>query len=272
LMSGVGVQAVTALSGGSLDDVTVLLDAMHDATALGGRDAFSAARQTQSWDAALSTAFGSGASTRLRDPVNRWLSTGLTGFYAADTFEAQLSALSGGALLSLSSVAQVPAASAGFSTSFPATWSADSSDTLLLGSELSWVPSRLATALAAVPAALEFPHAVSVEAALSLSVDCALVGKTLVAHGTVVGSAAYTGCDESCSVSTCQAAVSELWKEASNSSGNTSASLTVTGTGAAQVGDDASIVSLSGSWVGQLQIGADSAPASGALSAKATTN
>jgi hypothetical protein len=168
------------------------------------------------------------------------------------------------------SVAQVPAASAGFPTAFQATWSADSSDTLLLGTELDWVPSRLITALAVQPASLEFPDASTAEAALSQSVDCTLVGTTLLAHGTTAGSAVYASCDATCATDACVAAIAALWKKAENSSGTTSASLTVTGTGAAQVGDDASVTSLTGSWVGQLEIGTDMAGASGPLSAQAT--
>jgi hypothetical protein len=269
LMSAAVSSAESALSGGATSDVAALLDAMQDATLAASRDAFSAARTLHTWDAALTTAFGIGASTRLRDPADRWLGAGLVRFYAADTFSGQLGSVAGGALLTLTAVAQIPATSAGFPASFPTTWSADSSDTLLLGTELSWVPSRLVTALAIAPALLDFPTATTLEGALAQSVDCTLVGKTLLAHGTVVGSAVYDGCDQNCAVSACTSAVAALWKSAGNASGNTNASLTVTGTGAAQVGDDASVTSLGGSWVGELQIGADTAPASGALSASA---
>jgi hypothetical protein len=269
LLSGAAVQAETALSNGATSDVTGLLDAMRDATAPASRDAFSATRVAHTWDAALGAAFGEGAATRLRAPAERWFSAGLARFYTADTFMAQLAAVKNGALLSLLSVAQIPATAAGFPTTFQTTWSADANDTLLLGTELDWVPSRLVTALAILPATLDFPQALTAEAALAQSVDCGLVGTTLLAHGAAAGTT-YDACDESCATTACVAAVSALWKKAENSSGTTSAALTVTGTGAAQVGDDASVISLDGSWVGQLHIGTDTAPASGALSAQAT--
>jgi hypothetical protein len=272
LMAGAATQAASALLGSSSDDVSALLDAMHDATPALSRDAFSAARQTYGWDAALGSAFGANASSRVRDPANRWLSAGLTRFYAADAFVGQLGPLESAAQLALTSVTQVPAADAGFPSTFSATWWADSSDTLLLGTELSFIPSQLVSALAILPATIEIPTALTVEAALAASVDCSLVGATLLAHGTTVGSAVYDGCDETCAENACVTALAALWQDAVNSSGSSSASLTVTGTGAALVGDDASITSLTGSWLGQLQLDTDSAPASGPLSAKATTN
>jgi len=85
-------------------------------------------------------------------------------------------------------VAGVPAVDAGFPSSFPSTWSADSSDTLLLGTELAWVPSRLVTALALAPALLEVPQATSLESALAQSVDCKLVAQVLLESGATAGS------------------------------------------------------------------------------------
>jgi hypothetical protein len=272
LMTSAATQATSALIGSSSDDVSSLLDAMNNATPAASRGAFGTARQTYGWDAALRSAFGANASSRLRDPANRWLGAGLTRFYATDTFVGQLGPIKGGARLGLNAVAQVSAADAGFPSRFPVSWSADSSDTLLLGTELSFVPSQLVTALAILPATTEIPQALSVETALAESVDCSLVGATLLAHGTAVGSAAYQGCDETCAANACISAIAALWLQAIDASGSSIASLTVTGTGTTLVGDDASITSLTGSWVGQLQIGTDSAAAAGALSAKATAN
>ena len=271
LMSSTATQVKDALANGAESDVTALLDAMRDATPSASQDAFSTTRQTQSWDAALTTAFGDGAATRLRAPADRWLTAGLKQFYASDTFNGRLGALYDGALFKLATVAQVPAESAGFPSSFPVTWSTDSSDTLLFGTELDWIPSRLITALAEPPARLEFPKASSVQAALAQSVDCDLVASTILAHGAVAGSAAYAGCDLECTVAACTDAVSALWKLGRDSSGSFSARLKVTGSGSTEVGDDASISSLDGSWLGQLQIAPDTAEASGPLSGTAHT-
>jgi len=170
-------------------------------------------------------------------------------------------------------VAGVPASDAGFPTSFQSTWSADSSDTLLLGTQLTWLPSRLVTALALAPALLEFPGAASLESALAQSVDCGLVAQTLLANGATAGAALYAGCDESCALLACTNAISDLWSKARDSSGTTVATLDFTGTGSAVVGDDASATALNqGSWVGELSVGQNSAPVSGTLSATSASN
>ena len=253
-------------------DVQALLDAMQDATVAANRDTFDATRLAQGWDAALTSAFGHDAATRLRDPADRWMSAGLQSFQAPDTFQAQITALPAGALLELTSVAGVSASEAGFPTSFQSTWSADSSDTLLLGTQLTWLPSRLVTALALAPALVEFPQAASLESALAQSVDCQLVAQTLLAHGTTAGVELYAGCDESCAASACTSAVSTLWNNARDASGTTIATLAITGTGSAKVGDDAAAIALQGSWVGELSIGQDSSPVSGTLSASSSSN
>jgi hypothetical protein len=271
MKSGVsGVEA--ALTSSSGNDVQALLDAMSQATPTVDGDAFSAARLAQGWDAALGASFGSNAATRLREPADRWLSAGLERFAAADTFAGQLAARDTGALFKLLSVAGVAPSKAGFASGFQSVWSADSSDTLLLGTQLSWVPSRLLTALASAPALLEQPQAGSVEAALAQSVDCTLVGTTLLSHGTSPGNALYPGCDQTCALSACTSAISALWQRASGSSGATVATLAVTATGSAGIGDDAAAISLKGTWVGELGIGTDSSAASGALSAAASSN
>lgn len=272
LMKSSASVAESALAGSSGSDVQALLDAMQDATVAANRDTFDATRLAQGWDAALTSAFGHDAATRLRDPADRWLSAGLQSLDAPDAFRGQITALPAGALLELASVAGVTASEAGFPTSFQSTWSADSSDTLLLGTQLTWLPSRLVTALALAPALLEFPQAGSLESALAQSVDCQLVAQTLLAHGTTAGVELYAGCDESCAASACTSAVSALWNKARDSSGSTVATLGVTGTGSAEVGDDAAAIAVDGSWVGELSIGQDSSPVSGTLSATSASN
>ena len=259
--------AEAALVGDAKSDVAALLDTMHDVTPTLERDAFSLARTQHDWDGALETAFGKSAARRVRDPALRWLSAGLVAFDTADALSGRLSALGSGALFQLTSVVRMTPANAGFPSAFQGSWSSDSSDTLLLGSDLTWVPSRLVTALAIAPALLEVPSASTLETALAASVDCALVGKVLLVYGASPGNAIHSSCDEACATSTCVGAVAALWKRARSASGNTVAALSVTATGMAQVGDQAEITSLHGSWVGQLVIGADTAPVSGALSA-----
>jgi hypothetical protein len=257
----------SAVVGDAKSDVAALLDEMQRATPSLDRAAFAAAREQGGWDAALTVAFGKNATRRMRDPALRWLGAGLAAFDSADTFSGSLSAAGDDAVFKLSSVAGLVPSIAGFASNFPATWSADSSDTLLLGTELRWVPSRLVTALAEAPALLEYPAATSVAEALALSVDCQLVSNVLLTYGQNAGSALYLGCDASCGMKTCSLALTNIWKRATLASGTDTASLRVTATGDAVVGDEAEITQLLGSWVGELADGDSTAAASGALSA-----
>ncbi len=272
LMKSSVTAAEDALVGNSANDVQALLDAMHDATNAASRDAFGLARQAQGWEAALTAAFGRGAVSRLREPTERWLNAGVASFHSPDTFFGQLSDQASGTEFDLTSVAHVPPADAGVPSTFQSSWSADSSDTLLVGSELSWVPSRLVTALAVAPALLEFPTQTSLQGALTQSVDCALVSKTLLAHGTTPGAVVYGSCDAACALATCANAINGLLQRARDASGASVARLSVTAAGAAEVGDTGEVTGLKGSWVGQLDIASDSAAVSGALSATASSN
>ncbi|MEP7051817.1 MAG: hypothetical protein ABJB12_15745 [Pseudomonadota bacterium] len=272
LMKAAEAQAVAALLGTAANDAAALLDAMRDATPALTRDAFSSERVAQRWDSALVGAFGSNAATRLRDPADRWMSAGLAAFDAPNSFVGRLSPTADGARFDLTSVAQHPPADAGFPSRVPSTWSSDTSDTVLIGTELHWVPSRLMVALAAPPALMEFPSATSAPDALALSVDCALVARTLLAHGATPGAAVYPTCDESCALRACTTGINALWDAASNASDGALAVLGVTAAGTAQVGDEAEVVSLHGSWLGTLTQGEASASASGALVARAPNN
>jgi len=260
-----------ALLGDAKSDVAALLDEMQNVTPSVDRSAFAAARDQGGWDAALSTAFGKSAARRMRDPVRRWIDAGLATFDSADTFSGTLAAAGADAKLSLTEVGGLTPSIAGFASSFPATWSADSSDTLLLGTELSWVPSRFVTALATAPALLEYPASTSVAEALTLSVDCEVVSNVLLGYGTDAGNALYEGCDASCGSSSCQTALRNLWLKATLASGTNLASLAVTATGSAKVGDAAEATHLQGNWVGELSDGDIKGPASGAFSAQSPT-
>lgn len=260
-----------SLLGTATNDVEALLDEMATATPSSDRASFSAAREQGDWAGALNTAFGQNAARRLRDPAKRWLAAGLIAFKAPNTFSGTLGPAGDQALFTLSTVAGLDPSKTGFANSFPATWSVDSSDTLLLGTELSWVPSRLLSALAAAPALLEYPAATSLEQALALSVDCELVANVLLSHGATAGGSIYSGCDASCGARACSTALGNAWKKASAVSGTSVASLTVTATGSAQVGDAAEIVDLDGTWVGDLVDGTGNASASGTLTATGQT-
>jgi hypothetical protein len=260
--------AESVLLGNAKSDITALLDGMRE-TALGlDRDAFDLTRADKDWDGALESVFGKTATRRLRDPAQRWLNAGLAALNAPDALSGKLSPLGLGASFIPSGVGGASPDDAGFPGFFGAIWSADSNDSVLLGMELNWEPSRLVTALAVAPALAELPEADSVERALSLSVDCAQVGQVLLAAGSSPGLIAFASCDESCAVKACESAVAAAWARAQQSSESEIATLSVTASAKATVGDDARATQLSGSWVGELSTENGSAQVSGALSAE----
>jgi hypothetical protein len=265
LLANGATLAESALLGDAQTDVAVLLDEMQSATPKSERSAFAAAREEGGWDAALETAFGQSAARRVRNPAHRWLDAGLGSFDSDSTFSGALAAAGDGAIFKLAEIAGLAPSVAGFGSKFPATWSADASDTVLLGTELTWAPSRLATALATAPALLDYPTAASVEEALAQSVDCGLVSDVLLVHGATAGTALYEDCDASCGSRTCALALSAIWERAALASGTQLASLAITATGSADVGDAAEVTKLEGSWVGQLTDGDGQAVGSGKL-------
>ena len=270
LMQESALLAEEAVLGGAEDDVAALLDGMRDATSAVNRDAFNLARSENGWDSAIETAFGKSAARLLRDPVQRWLSAGLLALNAPDAIVGRLRPLGTGVTLTPTAVGGAAPGNAGMPGFFAGSWSTDSNDTLLLGIDLNWEPSRLVTALAVAPAVLEFPGATSAENALALSVGCAQVGQVLLAQGVSPGSIAFASCDEKCAVTLCSNAAAAAWAKAQLSSGTEIATLSVTATGTAEVGDDAQATSVLGSWVGELRTARGSAVVSGALSASST--
>ncbi|HEY0466592.1 MAG TPA: hypothetical protein VGC79_20430, partial [Polyangiaceae bacterium] len=265
----------SALLGSAKNDVAALLDGMREAAPATSREAFDAARTLSAWETTLEGALGKNAARRLRDPAQRWMSAGLLALNAPDALVGKLTPLgsgaTSGATFMLTAVGTATPSNAGFPGFFVAKWSADSSDTVLVGMELNWQPARLVTALAVAPALAEFPEASSIEFALALSVDCAQVGQVLLANGESPGSTAFASCDESCSANLCRSAVAAAWSNAQLSSGTQIDTMSVTASGAAQIGDDARATGLSGSWVGELKTDDATALVSGALSANASS-
>ncbi len=262
--------AESSLLGSAKNDVAALLDEMHAATSAASREAFDVARMQNGWESALESAFGKSAARRMRDPAQRWLTAGLLALDAPDALVGQLLPLGSGVSFTPSAVGTATPSSAGFPGFFVGTWSADSNDTLLLGMELNWQPSRLLTALAVAPALLDFPEASSAERALALSVDCAQVGQVLLANGENPASAAFADCDASCASSLCSAAVAAAWGKAELSSGAAITTLSITASGSAEVGDDAEATEVDGSWVGELRTADGTAQVSGSLSASSS--
>lgn len=269
LLKSAAGTAEAALVGTASSDVSALLDQMSAQLAEASQLDFNDARLKGTWDDQLTSAFGKGGGRRLRDPAARWFSAGLQTFKATDAFAGTLDPQGTEARLQLSRVAGLTASKAGFTSTVPATWSADSSDTLLIGSELSFTASVLVTALAEAPSVLEVPAAAGPAEALATLLDCDRVSQVLVTYGATPGAAAYPRCDDACVADSCRTAVAVLWQRATAASGTNSSRLSLTASGTASVGDVAQATGFRGSWLGELSLSGETAPASGAFSANA---
>jgi hypothetical protein len=258
--------AVQQMAGGAMDDVAALLDAMQSAASTASAD-FQAARAANGWDLALRTALGPDAPTLLRAEAAKWMVAGAAKLIAPDTFQGNLTsagALPQAPLLTLSSILGLNPDAAGFSPTSLTTFSAEPGDTVLLGAILSWIPSRMLTALSDPAARLTFPGAQDAADALAKLADCAKVGAILSNNVTTPGKA-YSGCDAVCAEQLCRTALQQIWQRARDASGPLTATLRVSATGDAQVDDQARPVSIKGTWLGTFESAGVTAPVTGPL-------
>lgn len=255
-------ETADAMLGGAPDDVIALLDAMH--TALGqsaDATAFTQARSANGWDSLLYTVLGSGAAHAIRTPAESWLSAGATTFGGPGTFVGHLSGQGqqpGKADLTLSSIGGLAPAAAGSPSDVgQVSWSADPGDTVLLGAELSWMPSALVTSLALAPAQKDVPAATTVPEALAEQVGCSAIG-TALASASANHIDAYSSCDASCAAALCGNGLVVMWDRARDSSAAKveAATLDISATGSVDAIDDTAVPKhFDGSWVGKLSQG-----------------
>jgi len=256
---------LSALVSGGADDGQALLEAMQSATPdTATAAAFQLARKTNNWDTSLAAALGNPKA--IRALVGPWLSQGLANLATTQCFQGSLRGAGktpGHAYIELSSVGGVDATEANLAAPTLAAWTADPDDTVLLGTTLFFAPSRLATAVAVLPAKAAAPSASNVPSALAALLDCQTVGATLAGTGD-----AYPGCDASCAEALCEAGLEAMWNDARNASVGTAGTLVIAATGKAGVDDNARPAAFSGSWIGSFNSGsgtlAVSGPASGA--------
>lgn len=258
LLTEAGESARGAVLGASADDVDALLDAMREASG-DSRQVFENTRKSELWDDLLRARWGSGATTKLRDLLGAWLVAGRARFASAEpTFRGSLSPLpqsaptdASTARLALSTVAGVSATSAGFAESAQVAWSASPDDTVALGTDLYFVRSRLATALAEAAAVEASPDSKDAKGALAAGLDCSGIAADLAAAGTD-DTAAYATCQADCLVDLCERALATLYERAADAEGLAPTRLSLTATAKAYVGDAAEIAGLTGDWIGEV--------------------
>jgi hypothetical protein len=219
----------------------------------------------------LATALGAGAASSIRDDLGSWLAAGAPSLARDDAFAGTLAALpedTGRAELRLESVAGFDALDAGFPESTSCTWTADAHDNVALGATLEFNPAALLLLAAEEPALADEPSAASLDEALAYRDDrCDVVTATLTTNGQGIEQSCLD-CDVECTRLLCQRGIARLVMQAfAELEGE--AELRFAATGAAEVGDEAELVSLEGTWVGDLDAADMPSELSGMMSAEA---
>lgn len=265
---------VTRVGGESGDDVVALLDAMGSTLVVNDRTLFAEAREAQDWDTSVRQTLGEGSETRIADSITRWTLQGQSALHTPSAFEALLSPTSGGsnevapeavvpARLTLLQVGGLTPELTGFSVADPVSWSADASDTLAIGAGLEIRPSYLLTALAQ-GAAVQETGAVSAPEALAVVLGCPRVALAMVPAATPEAPAFGT-CAASCVETLCHAGTAKLWQTAREPPDEEPVTLDLTATGSAEVGEQAEVVALKGTWIGRLETDQGLSTTGGAL-------
>jgi hypothetical protein len=248
------VVAALAQVPGSGDDVSALLDRMQ-AESDSDETAFVDARVAGGWDAAVRARLGAGAATALRDPLERWIRAGLAntsggrlvGTIGADDSEPDA------AVLTLQTVAGLPPEALGISAENAATWySSSPADDVFFGSTLDIDPSVLLLGGALAPSTTEVEGTETIAEALAASVSCDAIALELVARGAAA-EVAYPGCDGSCIQSLCEDSLAELVTDLEERDEENASSLELAASAEANVGSEAELVGLQGTWVGRLE-------------------
>jgi hypothetical protein len=264
-----------AVLGTAASETEALLDAMEEeATASGvcGVNGFTSARNANAWDSELAGAFAAQPATAFRDDLGGWLAQGVASLAIDDAFVGTLTAepdVVGQANLVLSSVAGFRPRDAGFARSVGATWMADASDNVVVGTTLSFNPSALLVLAARAPASMDEPEATSLAGALSLRAGrCDTIAATLTASGQGPGQSC-ADCTLDCTRALCESGIERLVARASAAldADADRASLLIAATGLAAVGEQAELQSLDGSWVGALDAADHTSELGGELSA-----
>jgi len=238
------------------DDVSLLLDAMQAHSDSNGV-AFGAVRTAERWDAVVAEQLGATAARVLRDPLQRWFAAGPA--QAAGPLQGTLAAAGTdptGARLTLTDVADQPAAALGFAEESDAVWYSTQGDQVVLGAVLAFSTSAFVVGSAEAPALSEVSDADDLGEALSTLLSCDTVASVLVEHGQVP-TESYAGCNLECTRDLCRAGVDAILAALSERSADAPATIEIGATGAGTVGSAAELVGLDGSWVGSLTVDTD---------------
>lgn len=239
---------------GSKSDTAALLDEMADATPYLWQDAFIFQRQHLGWDDRV-TKLLDGGDTALRATLKRWVRTGLTSLSTsafAGTLTSAKEAM-GSASLAVTEVAGAAPADSGFPGVLALTWTSTPGDKVLFGGSATWQPSRLIGTVVNQAAKKEIASATSVSDALAKSLSCEQIGRTLADAAIDLP---FLNCDAACMSSRCEEALDTMWGRARNAAVG-KAAVHFAASGNATVDDTAHPVGFTGSWLGDVSLGAD---------------
>jgi hypothetical protein len=232
---------------------------------------FANVRVSNRWDAELETVLGAAGATSIRNDLGGWLTAAVPSLARDDAFLARVTAeptVVGGANLVFETVAGFDARDAGFPESVLSTWTADADDKVSLGATIFFNPAALLVLSAREPATSDEPEASTVAETLALrGARCDTVTEVLTTHGQSVGQSCR-GCDAACTRLLCEQGLDRLVSRAADALADDMAELRLAATGTAEVGTQAELRMLEGSWVGALDAANRSSDLAGDLSAE----
>jgi hypothetical protein len=272
-MQSVIAAARAAVLGDATTDAEALLDAMADeatAAAVCTGNRFGNARESNAWDDKLTTALGAAATASIRDDLAAWLEAGIPGIARDDALVGTLASVEGEpgrAELTLETIAGFDASDAGVEEGVDCTWMADAHDKVVLGTTFGFNPAALLVLAARDPAVADEPEATTLEGALAARDGrCETVTTTLTTNGQGIDQSCLP-CDAACTRLLCERGLARLVARASAALAD-GAELRIAATGSAEVGDEAELQALEGTWVGDLDAADTPSKLSGALSAE----
>lgn len=245
--------ATLAFTSDAPNDLARVLDVMADlveeAEGEEVRAGFDQRREDYQWVNLAVSSLSSPDGLLLRSRLRGWMQAGAIALQSDEAFIGRINPVGRGQFeFEVTESSGVDAATAGFAPpeAETTTWTADADDTLVLGTQIQWAPSRLVTALAESQAVLEHPDQSNLEGALGELLDCNALAEALFNSNK---EGIYPGCDESCGAELCTSALAALTQSARDAALDPQV-LEVSAAGPAVVDELARPASFEGTWLG----------------------
>jgi hypothetical protein len=252
VMKSAAVLLTDALLPSTVEEASFeLLNGMEQATPSESTDAFKQKRIDLAWDMTVTqhlATLGVAPKQQVLDWIaGKLMPTGeppLVTSHVSGHLKTTGSA-PGKAIFTVNKLWDVDAAAAGFPASHLVSWTADASDTVMLGGTIFWMPSQFMGNLALASAQEAMPGVMTMPEALGQLLGCEAIGAALVG---------YDSCDAVCMADLCKAALASRWEMGLNASAEAGliGEITITASGPAKVNDDGAPMSFDGEWLGTI--------------------